>query len=64
MATHCKLVILQLDDMKDLVLIMEGKLIKKTSRFDIKQTFLNLKKLMKLKASIKNVDLHFEALFD
>ena len=64
MATHCKLVILQLDDMKDLVLIMEGNLIKKTSRFDIKQTFLNLKKLMMLKASIKNVDLQFEAYFD
>ena len=64
MATHCKLVILQLDDMKDLVLIIEGKIIKKTSRFNMRQTFQNLKKLMKLKASIKNVDLNFQAFFD
>ena len=55
MASHCKLVILQLDDMKDLVLIIEGKITKKTSRFNMRETFQSLKNLMKLKASIKNV---------
>ena len=64
MATHCKLVILQLDDMKDLVLIIEGKITKKTSRFNMRQTFQILNKLMKLKASIKNVNINFHAFFD
>ena len=64
MATHCKLVILQLDDMKDLVLIIEGRISKKTSRFNMRETFQILNKLMRLKASIKNVNLNFHAFFD
>ena len=57
MVSYCKLVILQLDDMKDLVLIIESKLVKKTCRFDVMRTIENLKQLMKLKASLKHVDL-------
>ena len=53
----------RLDDMQDMVLITDNKLVLRTSPFDCKETVQNLRSMLLLKASIKNVDLQFEALF-
>ena len=39
MTTYCKLVSLRLDDMQDMVLITDHKLIQRTSEFDSKQLY-------------------------
>ena len=57
MTTYCKLITLRLDDMQDMVLITDHKLVERTSQFDCKQIYLSLKQMLELKASLKNVDL-------
>lgn len=56
MTAYCKLVSLRLDDMQDMVLITDHKLVLRTSQFDCKQLYQDLKQMLELKASLKNVD--------
>jgi hypothetical protein len=59
MSLHCKLVMLRLDDMQDLVLMIDGKFRKRSNFFEFEKTFQKLQQMMKIRASIKNVDLLF-----
>lgn len=43
MITYCKLVSLRLDDMQDMMLITEFKLVLRTSQFDCWQMLVNLR---------------------
>ena len=63
MTTYCKLVSLRLDDMQDMVLITDHKLVQRTSEFDCRQLYQGLRQMLELKASLKNVDLQFEGFF-
>jgi hypothetical protein len=57
MSVHCKLVMLKLDDMQDLVLMIDGKFRKRSNFFEFDNTFQKLDLMMQIKASIKNVDI-------
>ena len=64
MSLYCKFVMLRLDDMQDLSLIFDCKLLKRTSRFDVKGMLDDLKNLTVFKANLRNVKLKFNILYD
>ena len=64
MFLYCKFVMLRLDDMQDLSLIFDCKLLKRTSRFDVKGMLDDLKNLTVFKANLRNVKLKFNILYD
>ena len=64
MFLYYKFVMLRLDDMQDLSLIFDCKLLKRTSRFDVKGMLDDLKNLTVFKANLRNVKLKFNILYD
>ena len=47
---------MRLDDMQDLALMIDGKFRKRSNFFEFDKTFQKLKKMVQIRASIKNVE--------